>query len=69
MTISQHESATGNEQLWSAMAQLVERKIGDPRVAMLVRDSPEPLYCVLEQDTLSAAQFWFNPRRQEIVPT
>ena len=26
------------------------------------------LYCVFELDTLSAAKYWFNPGRQEIVP-
>ena len=32
----------------------------------LVRASPETLYCVLEQDTLSSAQYWFIPGN---VPT
>ena len=36
---------------------------------LLVGDSLESLCCVLDQDTLSTALYWFNPGRQEIVPT
>ena len=27
----------------------------------------ETLCCVLDQDTLSSAQYWFSPGRQEII--
>ena len=35
----------------------------------LLQDSPEVPRCVIEHDTLSSAKNWFNPGRQEIVPT
>ena len=40
---------------WSAVAQLIEHLTGDRR--LYLGDSPpaESVYCVLEQDTLSAA--------------
>ena len=31
--------------------------------------SPEALCCVLKQDTISSASFWFNPGRQENIMT
>ena len=36
---------------------------------MLVRDAllAESLCCVIEQDNLTAALYWFNPARQETV--
>ena len=40
--------------LRSAVTQLIERLWKDSSPA-------ESLCCVLEQDTLSATQFWFNP--------
>ena len=33
-----------------------------------VRDLPEALRCVLEQNTLSCALYWFNPGKKQIVP-
>ena len=38
---------------------------------LLVQDSSpaESLCCVLEQDTLFVALYWFNPGRQDIVLT
>ena len=35
---------------------------------VLVQDSEELMCCVLEQDTLSSASYWFNPERQGNCP-
>ena len=50
---------------WITEAQLVRLGIK----GSLVRDSQDFLCCILVQDTLSAAYSWFNPGRQEIIPT
>ena len=41
--------------LWSTVAQLVELKTGDRGVVVRVTAPAESLFCVLEQETLSAA--------------
>ena len=51
-----------------AVAQLLEQ-LRRGIEGLLVSDSPESLFCVLEQDTPSAAYYWFNIGRQEIIST
>ena len=55
----------------SAVAQLLElaEQLRLGIEGLLVSDSLESLFCVLEQDTLSAAYYWVNIGRQEIIWT
>ena len=54
-----------NLHLRSTVAQLVDARLGIQ--GLLAGGVTE--HFVFEQDTLSAAKYWFNPGRQEPIPT
>ena len=46
------------------MSQWYSVRLGNEE--LLVKDSPETLCCVLEQETLFSAEYWFNQGSREM---